>query len=145
MGYAATLHAFEKWRWMVEPQGQLSYVHSSVSEIKDKNGMRVDNADGNGFASRLGVRTLLKPEKTNKDALFQPFLTVNWLYNDAKNSMDFNGASMASDTPKHRFEAKVGLQTEVKKDWHIYGQLSGQLGENNYSHKAAQLGLRYNF
>jgi outer membrane autotransporter protein len=59
--------------------------------------------------------------------------------------MDFNGASMASDTPKHRFEAKVGLQTEVKKDWHIYGQLSGQLGENNYSHKAAQLGLRYNF
>jgi hypothetical protein len=36
---------------------------------------------------------------------------------------------MASDTPKHRFEAKVGLQTEVKKDWHIYAEAKvGTLG-----------------
>ncbi len=144
-GYAITVRDFEKWSLVVEPQGQLSYMHSDTSRIEDNNGMQVDNTSGSGFAGRVGVRTVLKPSVTDNNAKFQPFITANWLYNDAKGSMDFNGKSFSSDMPKHRFEIKVGLQAEVKKDWHIYGQLSGQVGENNYSYKAAQLGIRYNF
>lgn len=144
-GHASTVKPFEQWRWMIEPQAQVSYAHYSADNITDKNGMKVGNDDANGVSTRLGVRTYLQPTAPNDKAKFQPFLTVNWLWTDADNSMDFNGSTFSSDLPKNRFEAKLGLQTEVRQDLHIYGQISGQVGENNYSHKAAQLGLRYNF
>jgi outer membrane autotransporter barrel domain len=144
-GHASTVKPFEQWRWMAEPQAQVSYAHYSSDSITDKNGMQVGNDDANGVSTRLGVRTYLQPTAPNDSAKFQPFLTVNWLWSDASNSMDFNGATFSSDMPKNRFEAKLGLQTEVRKDFHLYGQISGQVGENNYSHKAGQLGVRYNF
>ncbi|MBB1202704.1 autotransporter outer membrane beta-barrel domain-containing protein [Enterobacteriaceae bacterium 89] len=144
-GHASTLKPFEQWRWMMEPQAQVSYAHYSTDSFTDKNGLKVGNDDANGVATRLGVRTYLQPTVPNDKAKFQPFLTVNWLWSDASNSMDFNGATFSSDMPKNRFEAKLGLQAEVRKDFHVYGQISGQVGENNYSHKAGQLGVRYNF
>ena len=97
------------------------------------------------MATRLGLRTYLQPTAENDKAKFQPFLTVNWLWSEANNSMDFNHTTFANDIPKNRFEAKLGLQTEVRKDFHLYGQISGQVGENNYTHKAAQFGMRYQF
>lgn len=144
-GHASMLKSFEQWRWMLEPQGQVSYAHYSADSISDKNGMEIGNEDANGVSTRLGLRTYLQPTAPNDKAKFQPFLTVNWLWNNAGNSMDFNGATFSSDMPKNRFEAKLGLQAEVRKDFHIYGQISGQVGENNYSHKSGQLGLRYHF
>ena len=144
-GHASTVKPFEAWRWMVEPQAQVSYAHYSTDSITDNNGLKISNEDANSVSTRLGVRTYLQPTAPNDKAKFQPFLTVNWLWSDASNSMDFNGATFSSDMPKNRFEAKLGLQAEVRKDFHIYGQISGQVGENNYSHKAGQLGIRYNF
>lgn len=144
-GHSSTVKPFEDWRWMVEPQAQVSYAHYSTDTITDKNGMKVGNNDANGVSTRLGLRTYLQPTAPNDKAKFQPFVTVNWLWSDASNSMDFNGATFSSDMPKNRFEAKLGLQTEVRKDFHVYGQISGQIGENNYSHKSGQLGVRYNF
>lgn len=144
-GHASTLKPFEEWRWMIEPQAQISYAHYSTDTITDKKGMKVGNDDASGVSTRLGLRTYLQPTAPNDKAKFQPFATVNWLWTDAGNSMDFNGSTFSSDMPKNRFEAKLGLQTEVRKDFHVYGQISGQVGENSYSHKAAQLGLRYNF
>ncbi len=144
-GYASTVKPFEKWRWMVEPQGQISYTHYSASTINDRNGLLVNNDDASGVATRLGIRTYLQPTDGNEKAQFQPFLTVNWLWSDANNSMSFNNTTYSSDIPKNRFEAKLGLQAEVRQNTHIYGQISGLVGENNYTHKAAQLGLRYEF
>lgn len=144
-GYASTIKPFEKWRWMVEPQGQVSYTHYRTSTIHDQNGLSIGNDDASGVATRLGLRTYLQPTAENDKAKFQPFLTVNWLWSEANNSMDFNHTTFANDIPKNRFEAKLGLQTEVRKDFHLYGQISGQVGENNYTHKAAQFGMRYQF
>lgn len=144
-GHASTVKPFDAWRWMIEPQGQISYAHYSADSINDKNGTEISHGDANGVSTRLGLRTYLQPTAPNDKAKFQPFLTVNWLWNNAGNSMDFNGATFSSDMPKNRFEAKLGLQAEVRKDFHIYGQITGQVGENNYSHKSGQLGVRYHF
>lgn len=144
-GHASTIIPFEKWCWMVEPQGQISYSHYNSDSITDRSGTEIGNQDANGLSTRLGVRSYLQPTAPNDKAKFQPYLTVNWLWSSANNSIDFNGATFSSDLPKNRFEAKLGLQAEVHKDFHIYGQISGQVGENNYSHKSGQLGLRYNF
>jgi autotransporter family porin len=143
VGYAMKLSALENYDWMLEPQGQVAYNYYSVDSIKDRNGMKVTDSDANGFATRLGMRTYLRPSTFRNGA--QPFFEVNWLYNSANNSMMFNGERIADDTPENRFEAKVGVQGEMTKHLQVYSHIGLQWGQNSYEHAEGQVGVRYRF
>jgi autotransporter family porin len=143
VGYAMKLSALENYDWMLEPQGQVAYNYYSVDSIKDRNGMKVTDSDANGFATRLGMRTYLRPSTFRNGA--QPFFEVNWLYNSANNSMMFNDARIADDTPENRFEAKVGVQGEMTKHLQVYSHIGLQWGQNSYEHAEGQVGVRYRF
>jgi autotransporter family porin len=143
VGYAMKLSALENYDWMLEPQGQVAYNYYSVDSIQDRNGMKVTDSDANGFATRLGMRTYLRPSTFRNGA--QPFFEVNWLYNSANNSMMFNDARIADDTPENRFEAKVGVQGEMTKHLQVYSHIGLQWGQNSYEHAEGQVGVRYRF
>lgn len=143
LGYAEQLKAFSDYNWMLEPQGQVAYHYYSVSDIKDKNGMTATNPDADGFSTRLGMRTYLQP--SNNQAKFQPFVEVNWLYNNADNSMKFNGETFSSDMPSNRFETKIGVQAKATKNTHFYSHIGTQFGKDSYKHYEGQIGLKYRF
>lgn len=144
VGYAAKLQSFENYHWMIEPQAQVAYNYYSASDIKDRNGLTITDTDANGFTTRLGMRTYLRPS-TQPNSL-QPFFETNWLYNSANNSMSFNNAeTLSDDTPENRFEVKTGVQGEVIKNLQVYGHVGFQWGQNSYENSEGQIGLRYRF
>jgi autotransporter family porin len=143
VGYAETLDELENYSWMLEPQAQITYNYYSSSNIKDHNGLNVTKQDADGFTTRLGMRTYLKPSK-NPNGL-QPFFETNWLYTSADNSMQFNNETFADGMPENRFEVKAGVQGEVINNLHLYGHVGFQWGQNNYDRTEGQIGLRYRF
>lgn len=104
--------------------------------------MRVDNGDADSVMTRLGVRTYSR--STLGDGAFQPFVEANWLYNNAKNTLDFNGYTVKDGTPKNRYEVKVGVQGEITKGLQVWGHFSGKGGEQ-YSDYGGTLGVKKTF
>lgn len=143
-GYATKLKTLDNYYWMLEPQGQIAHHHYNVDKIIDHNGLNVTNTDKNSITTRLGARTYLRPNEFHKNSA-QPFLELNWWSATAKNSMTFNGEKVSNDTPRDRFEVKVGVQGEVTKNVQLYSHLAMQWGKDSYEHSEGQLGLRVRF
>lgn len=142
-GYASIVTEGERFQWMIEPQVQVVYTHYSADNYRDTNGLDVSGNDASGITTRLGARTYMR-NKVDKNSA-QPFIEVNWLYGDAKNSLDFNGQSMSEDTPKHKFETKFGLQGEVTDGLQVYSHIGLQWGKDSYERSEAQIGVKYSF
>lgn len=143
-GYAFKLKSLENYHWMLEPQGQVAYHRYDVDKIKDHNGLDIVNHDKNSLTTRLGVRTYLRPNEFYKNSA-QPFLELNWWGADNKHSLMFNGEKVSNDTPRNRFEVKVGVQGEMTQNLQIYSHIGMQWGKNSYEHTEGQLGVRYRF
>lgn len=141
-GYAFVAHDAPARQWIVEPQAQVVYSNYRADSVTDSRGMRVDNGDADSVMTRLGVRTYSR--STLGDGAFQPFVEANWLYNNAKNTLDFNGYTVKDGTPKNRYEVKVGVQGEITKGLQVWGHFSGKGGEQ-YSDYGGTLGVKKTF
>ena len=144
LGYASKLKSTQNYYWMIEPQAQVAYHHYRIDKIKDYNGLDIINHDKGSVTTRLGVRTYLRPNELYRNSA-QPFVEINWWNADHKNSMLFDGEKVSGDTPRNRFEVKVGVQGEMTKNVQIYSHIGMQWGKDSYEHTEGQLGLRYRF
>ena len=142
-GYASIVTEGERFQWMIEPQAQVLYTHYSADDYRDVNGLSVSGNDASGIATRLGARTYMRNKVDKNNA--QPFIEVNWLYGDAKNSLDFNGQRMSEDRPKNKLETKFGLQGQVTDGLQVYSHIGLQWGKDSYERSEAQIGVKYSF
>lgn len=142
VGYGIPLAVSGEYQWLATPQAQFTYNHYDADNQHDKNNLRVTNNNASGLDTRLGVR--FHARGVQKD-LIEPFLEVNWLNTTAKNELDFNGKSYKDSFAKDRFEAKVGLQANINKQWTMSAQMGGQWGNNSYNNYQGQLNLNYKF
>lgn len=142
-GYASIVTEGERFQWMVEPQAQVTYTYYSADAHTDSNQMHVDGNKASGASTRLGVRTYMRNKVDKNNA--QPFVEVNWLYNDARNSLKFNGYELSDDTPSNKFETKFGLQGEITDGFQIYSHVGLQWGKNSYERSEVQVGAKYSF
>ncbi|WP_347253502.1 autotransporter outer membrane beta-barrel domain-containing protein [Leminorella grimontii] len=141
-GYAFVAHDAPARQWIIEPQAQVVYSDYRADSVTDSRGMRVDNGDADSVMTRLGVRTYSR--STLGDNAFQPFVEANWLYNNAKNTLDFNGYTVKDGMPKNRYEVKVGVQGEIVKGLQVWGHFSGTGGEQ-YGDYGGTLGVKKTF
>ena len=144
LGYASKLKSTQNYYWMIEPQAQVAYNHYRVDKIEDHNELNIINHDKGSVTTRLGVKTYLRPNELYHNSA-QPFVEINWWNADHKNSMLFDGEKVSGDTPRNRFEVKVGVQGEMTKNVQIYSHIGMQWGKDSYEHTEGQLGLRYRF
>lgn len=142
-GYASIVTEGERFQWMVEPQVQAAYTYYRADDHTDANQLRVDGNDASGISTRLGVRTYMRNKVDKNNA--QPFIEINWLYNDADNSLKFNGKELSDDTPEDKFETKFGIQGEITDGFQIYSHIGLQWGKNSYEHSEVQVGAKYSF
>ncbi|PHI28709.1 autotransporter outer membrane beta-barrel domain-containing protein [Budvicia aquatica] len=142
-GYASIVTEGDRFQWMIEPQAQIVYTHYSADNHRDANGLSVSGNDASGINTRLGARTYMRNKVDNNSA--QPFIEVNWLYGDAKNSLDFNGQKMSDDAPKNKLETKFGLQGQVTDGLQVYSHIGLQWGKDSYERSEAQIGVKYSF
>jgi outer membrane autotransporter protein len=143
VGYAVKALESGRWQWMAEPHVQAAYTDYRADEHTDSKGMRVSDDDASGIYTRVGARFYLRDGQNEMNA--QPFIEANWLHNTAKNSLKFNGQKISDDTPKNRFEGKIGVQGAVTKNVQVYSHIGLQWGQDKYERTEGQVGVKYRF
>lgn len=141
-GYGLHLADSGEYQWLATPQLQLTYNHYDTDNLHDKNNLRVTNNNASGLDTRVGIRF---HARGIKESLVEPFLEVNWLDTTAKNKLNFNGKAFKDGFSKDRFEAKVGLQGNINKQWSLSAQVGGQWGNNSFDSYQGQLNVNYKF
>ncbi|EDV0261958.1 autotransporter outer membrane beta-barrel domain-containing protein [Salmonella enterica subsp. salamae] len=124
------------------PQAQLVWQNYEADSVKDNNGTRIDDQDGDSLTTRLGLRVDGKLYK-GKTTVIQPFAEANWLHTSDDVTVSFDDARVEQDIPANRAELKVGLQADIDKQWSIRAQVAGQTGSNDYGDLNGSLNLRY--
>ena len=140
-GYAFNLGSLWNAKWVLEPQGQVIYMHYQQDNHTESNGTKITDASGDGFITRLGGRLTAE----FKDSV-RPYTELNWWNGrPVANSVTMDGVTNGTDTPVNRYQMKVGVQGKLSSNLQVWSDLNGSLGENSYSEYGAMAGLRYQF
>ena len=128
--------------WVIEPQGQLLYVDYHQNSLTESNGTQVDGASSSGAITRLGLR-LQRTFQRSAGQKMQFYAVANWWHSSTDSSISFDQVSVGSLYPANRYEAKLGLNGDLGKNWSAWSNVSGAWGAQSYHAYVVRLGLKY--
>ena len=126
---------------VIEPQAQIIWIDGRQDGIVEPNATRIGDADGNGWISRLGVRT----HRTwihDSGARTQLYATLNWWHDSVSNQMAFNALQVRDLYPSGRYEIKVGAEFQRSKGWTAWANVGYEWGEQSYRAVTGRLGVK---
>jgi outer membrane autotransporter protein len=138
-GYA---HQLSPRGWVIEPQAQLIYLHSSQDDLIEVNGTSVIGDDGSGWISRLGVR-VHRTWANDSGGHSQPYLTLNWWHDATGNTVAFDQIPIDGLYPDDRYEVKLGINLDRGNGWSGWANIGGQWGSQDYHAYIARIGIKY--
>ncbi|MFA9438794.1 autotransporter outer membrane beta-barrel domain-containing protein [Uliginosibacterium sp. sgz301328] len=131
--------------WYVVPQAQVMWSnYRNGSHTEYNTGLQVNADDIGGWLSRFGVRVFGDVTLANGPVL-QPYVELNWFYDDARSSASFNGTSIAMDNTRQIGDLKLGIAGYVAPRLQLWGEASVQQGGSSYRGYGGMLGARYSF
>jgi len=142
-GYTLAFGRNETREWAVTPQAQAIYTHYDQNNHTETNGSRITGGTDDNVTTRLGVR--LANRSFTEPTGLQVYTEANWINGKNADSLNFNETSVSNDVPNNRYEAVLGVAGKLSNTVHVYGQGSGEWGENSYSDYAGQVGVRVSF
>ncbi|WP_202303742.1 autotransporter family protein [Dryocola clanedunensis] len=142
-GYTLAFGRNETREWAVTPQAQAIYTHYDQNNHTETNGARITGGTDDNVTTRLGVR--LANRSFTEPTGLQVYTEANWINGKNADSLNFNETSVSNDVPNNRYEAVLGVAGKLSNTVHVYGQGSGEWGENSYSDYAGQVGVRVSF
>ncbi|WP_228001108.1 autotransporter outer membrane beta-barrel domain-containing protein [Morganella morganii] len=130
-------------QWLLTPQAQVIFNSYDSDDSSNGTGLKMKGERSNSVDTRLGARlTYANQKQSDKSA--QPFVEVNWLHSTAKSDMTFNKHyTFSDDRPANRFEIKAGVEGQISPDWTVWGNVSHQMGADDYSGDRAMIGVKY--
>lgn len=140
VGYSTLVGKTDNTDILLAPHIQLTYNNYSVDDHLDGNLVYVSDGKSSGIMARLGAR-LYGKSKTQFNA--RPYLEANWLYNSAKNELNFDGYNFKDGAPKNRQEVKMGFEGAVAKNLTLWLQGEARYGEKSYHSYGGQFGVKY--
>lgn len=141
-GWALPLGQTSTGPVLLEPQAQLVYSHYDADDHTESGGTVVSTPNGNNWTTRLGMRLFHAPGSTSAPG-WLPFAEVNWLHDTRVASAAFNGFTVSQDGPRNRFEANIGAQGLIGRQWRVWGNLGYQQGAGGFHAYEGLLGARY--
>lgn len=142
-GWAFNVYNTSLMSFFIQPQEQVIYTHYDADDVKEDNGTKVKMNDG-GFSNRLGVRVYgYSADKQGRQ--WQPFIEANWLYNGYTDAVKMDSTRLESDTPKHRYEVKAGIEAKLSNQWSLWGNIGTQQGASEYRSVEGGLGVKYSW
>ncbi|WP_434778095.1 autotransporter outer membrane beta-barrel domain-containing protein [Neisseria sp. Ec49-e6-T10] len=143
IGYGLPIVQNKSHTWLITPQQQFVYNVYDADSHYDQNGLSVTNHKANGLISRTGLR--LHGVSHSQSSMIEPFVEVNWVNSSAKYQLSFNGSDEHDGLPENRYEAKLGLQGNLTKQWGVSADVTGTWGANSYKAYQAQFNVHYIF
>ncbi|HBU8230225.1 TPA: autotransporter outer membrane beta-barrel domain-containing protein [Morganella morganii] len=130
-------------QWLLTPQAQVIFNSYDSDDSSSGTGLVMKGGRSNSVDTRLGARlTYANQKQSDKSA--QPFVEVNWLHSTAKSDMTFNEHyTFSDDRPANRFEIKAGVEGQISPNWTVWGNVSHQMGADDYSGDRAMIGVKY--
>lgn len=130
-------------QWLLTPQAQVIFNSYDSGDSSSGTGLVMKGGRSNSVDTRLGARlTYANQKQSDKSA--QPFVEVNWLHSTAKSDMTFNKHyTFSDDRPANRFEIKAGVEGQISPNWTVWGNVSHQMGADDYSGDRAMIGVKY--
>lgn len=129
--------------WLLAPQAQVIFNSYDADDSSNGTGLKMKGERSNSVDTRLGARLTYANQKQS-DQSAQPFVEVNWLYSNAKSDMTFNEHyTFSDDMPASRVEIKAGVEGQISPNWSVWGNVSHQMGANDYSGDRAMIGVKY--
>jgi autotransporter family porin len=80
-----------------------------------------------------------------KDRDFQPFVEANWISHSRNVGVTMNGVTHYQEGARNLGELKVGLEGQLNKNLHLWGNVAQQVGDKGYSDTQGILGVKYGF
>lgn len=142
MGYGISLGKDATYEYLLTPQAQLTYKQYDADNQHDANDLYITSNNASGLDTRLGAR--ISARGIDKPRV-EPYLELNWLNTNAKNSLKFNGTKLHDGIPDSRLEAKIGLQGHITDRLSMGAQVSGNWGDNSYKEYQGTLNMSYKF
>lgn len=130
-------------QWLLTPQAQVIFNSYDSDDSSSGTGLVMKGGRSNSVDTRLGARlTYANQKQSDKSA--QSFVEVNWLHSTAKSDMTFNKHyTFSDDRPANRFEIKAGVEGQISPNWTVWGNVSHQMGADDYSGDRAMIGVKY--
>ncbi len=130
-------------QWLLTPQAQVIFNSYDSDDSSSGTGLVMKGGRSNSVDTRLGARlTYANQKQSDKSA--QPFVEVNWQHSTAKSDMTFNKHyTFSDDRPANRFEIKAGVEGQISPNWTVWGNVSHQMGADDYSGDRAMIGVKY--
>ncbi|MCM7587698.1 autotransporter outer membrane beta-barrel domain-containing protein [Enterobacter chuandaensis] len=141
-GWAFNVYNTSRMSFFIQPQEQVIYTRYDADDVTEENGTRVKSQNDGGFSNRLGMR-VYGYSADNKGRQWKPFIEANWLYNGYDDAVSMDGTRVESDTPRHRYEVKAGLEAKLANQWSIWGNVGTQQGGSDYHSIEGGLGVKY--
>ncbi|MFS9381072.1 autotransporter outer membrane beta-barrel domain-containing protein [Citrobacter sp. ANG330] len=141
-GWAFNLLSTSQMDFFIQPQEQIIYTRYDADDVTEANGTKVKSQNDGGFNNRLGMR-VYGYSSDAKGHQWKPFIEANWLYSSYGDAITMDDTRLDSDTPKHRYEVKTGLEAKLANQWSMWGNIGTQQGGNGYHNIEGGLGVKY--
>ncbi|MDM0074462.1 autotransporter outer membrane beta-barrel domain-containing protein [Variovorax sp. J2P1-59] len=139
-GYALRLG--EASNWVLEPQGQVIYLHNHSYVAIEPSGLIVEGSHRGSYTSRLGLR-LRSASTPDSGWRIRPYAAVNWWYDNTGEELVINQFSVRDMYPSNRYELKAGVNVDFRQGWAGYGDLGWQWGSQSYQAWTVRGGMKY--
>lgn len=134
--------------YWLQPKAQVTWMGVQADTHTEENGTRVKGKGGDNVETRLGIRTYIKGHNAIDDGKtreFQPFVEANWIHNSRSYGVAMNGVSSHIQGARNLGELKLGIEGQLNRNLHVWGNVAEQIGSKGYSDTQAILGMKYTF
>lgn len=139
-GYAMPLG--EASKWVLEPQGQIVYLHNHSHIALEPNGLAVKGSHRSAYTSRLGLR-LRSTSAPDWGWGVRPYAAFNWWYDNTGEELTINQFVVRDMYPSSRYELKAGVNVDFRQGWAGWGDLGWQWGSQSYQAWTVRGGMKY--
>ncbi|HDG1710687.1 TPA: autotransporter outer membrane beta-barrel domain-containing protein [Kluyvera ascorbata] len=134
--------------YWLQPKAQLTWMGVQADNHTEANGTRVKGKGDGNLQTRLGLKALIKGYSAideGKEREFQPFVETNWIYNTQSYGVVMNGVTNYQAGTRNIGELKAGVEGQLGKNLHLWGNVAQQIGDKGYSDTQGMLGIKYAF
>ncbi|MFU0866224.1 autotransporter outer membrane beta-barrel domain-containing protein [Kluyvera ascorbata] len=134
--------------YWLQPKAQLTWMGVQADNHTEANGTRVKGKGDGNLQTRLGLKAFIKGYSAideGKEREFQPFVETNWIYNTRSYGVVMNGVTNYQAGTRNIGELKAGVEGQLGKNLHLWGNVAQQIGDKGYSDTQGMLGMKYAF
>lgn len=142
-GYTFKMATTDQLSYFIQPNAQITLQGIQAQTHKTAYDELISDGNKGHMVTRIGAKTYLQT-MSSQDSQFTPFISVNWLRQNQNTGTIISGQRIESRS-KNSTEFKIGLESQIEQQLHIWATIDYQVGRYNDKNTNALAGIKYHF